>query len=94
VNRKKFDRVLERERGNRMKTLLKNVGFANPSKGWNVQVNLFRFHDEKKIRWVYSSKDAMRRVWDRVNPSDLESFYAWVHDSVDEFVAHVEKRTP
>jgi hypothetical protein len=75
-----------------MKTLLKNISFSNPTKGWNVQVNLFRFDDEKRIRWVYSNSEIMRRVWDRVNPSDLESFYAWVHDSVDEFVTHVEKR--
>jgi len=86
--------MLERERENRMQTLLKNISFSNPTKGWNVQVNLFRFHDEKKIRWVYSSKDVMRRVWDNVNPADLESFYDWVHASVDGFVAHVEKRTP
>lgn len=72
-----------------MKTILKNVAFSNPSKGWNVQVNLFRFHDEKKIRWVYSSKDVMRRVWDNVSPADLESFYDWVHASVDDMVDHV-----
>jgi len=75
-----------------MKTLLKNVGFSNPTKGWNVQVNLFRFDDEKRILWIYSTADIMRKTWDRVNPTDLESFYSWVHNSVDEFVAHVERR--
>jgi hypothetical protein len=92
VNRKKFDRVLERERENRMKTLLKNISFSNPTKGWNVQVNLFRFDGEERILWIYSTADIMRKTWDRVNPADLESFYSWVHNSVDEFVAHVERR--
>jgi hypothetical protein len=33
----------------------------------------------------------MRKTWDRVNPADLESFYSWVHNSVDDFVNHVRQ---
>ena len=74
-----------------MKTLLKNISFSNPTKGWNVQVNLFRFDGDKRILWIYSTTDIMRKTWDRVNPSDLESFYSWVHNSVDDFVNHVRQ---
>jgi len=76
-----------------MKTLIKNVSFTHPSKGWMAQVNLFRFDGEKRIRWLYSSTDIMRKTWDRVNHDDLTNFYAWVHASVDDFVSHVEKRS-
>jgi hypothetical protein len=81
----------EKER-KKMKTILKNVVFSNPSKSWNVQVNLFRFNDQKKIHWIYSSASIMRKTWATVNPNDLPDFYDWVHSSVDGFVAHVENR--
>lgn len=76
-----------------MKTILKNVAFSNPAKGWNVQVNLFRFHDEKKVRWIFSSSQVMRKVWDRVRGDDLADFYDWVHANVDDVVDHVRMIT-
>lgn len=75
-----------------MKTILKNVAFSNPSKGWNVQVNLFRFNNEKKVRWIFSSTKAMHNVWNTVGSNDLPEFYDWVHSSVNGLVAHVENR--
>lgn len=72
-----------------MKILAKNVVFSNPSNGWNAQINIFRFHDDSQIHWSFVSAKALRNTWDSVPAGNLNSFYDWVHASVNDFVNHV-----
>jgi hypothetical protein len=72
-----------------MKILAENVVFSNPSYGWNAQINIFRFDNSSKIHWSFVSAKALRNTWDSVPCGNLNSFYDWVNNSVDDFVNHV-----